>query len=194
MVCQQCPDGYLCDGPDSIAEICSDGYCSNGVSQTCPAGTLIDGDGLYEVDHCTVCPSGFTCPDGVSRQDCPDDFCKSGAGGNSNCADAGTCPGGYRCPEKSKEPIPCEAGTFSDDGTTDECTACLEGYFCPIATSRTQMLNDFECQNGYYCPTGTKSAIEYPCPKGKLGNGSRRISSGVDDNIKFKNSLLYYRL
>ena len=119
-----------------------------------------------------MCPSGFTCPDGINVETCTDDFCKSGAGGNANCADAGECPGGYRCPENSKEPIPCEAGTFSPDGTTDECTACRAGHFCPIATSEIQMINNFECQNGYYCPFGTKSAIEFPCPKGKLGDGT----------------------
>ena len=174
----------MCDALDSVAEICTDGYCFNGISQTCPAGTLIDGDGLYEIDQCTVCPSGFTCLDGIIAEECPAnefDFCKSGAGGSSNCADAGICPGGYRCPENSKEPIPCEAGTYSSPGTTDECTACTEGHFCPIATSDTQMTDNFVCQDGYYCPTGTKSAIEFPCPKGKLGGGTERVSSGLDE-------------
>ena len=43
------------------------------------------------------------------------------------------------------------------------------------------MTDNFVCQDGYYCPTGTKSAIEFPCPKGKLGGGTERVSSGLDE-------------
>ena len=180
--CQDCPDGFTCDGADSTAEICTDGYCKDGQSETCPAGTFMNGDGLFDIEHCSPCSSGFTCPDGINREECPDDldYCKSSAGGT--CADSGECPGGYRCPENNKEPIPCDAGTYSDPGTTDECTPCVQGHYCPIGTSRSDMETNFVCQNGYYCPTGTKSAIEYPCPKGKLGGGTRLIESAQCDD------------
>lgn len=51
----------------------------------------------------------------------------------SSKADGTLCPAGFFCPNGTKNPIPCPAGTFTSEmGSTDQgnCKTCLPGYYC----------------------------------------------------------------
>lgn len=47
----------------------------------------------------------------------------------------GNCPIGHYCPEETRDPVPCGAGTYNDiEGMSNEeahCKFCEPGYYCP---------------------------------------------------------------
>jgi hypothetical protein len=61
------------------------------------------------------------------------------------------CPGGYYCLAGSKLPTACPEGLYSNAGAAseDDCTECLEGYYCVRYVNSAEMII---CPAGFYCP------------------------------------------
>ena len=126
------------------------------------------------MNDCLPCRSGYTCSD-------------EGIGSLTANRDIYACPLGYFC-EKGIDidPIPCIAGSFRDDLTTQDdgisltftdafhksssrnpasiqdCMLCPEGFYCPIGTG-----NRYEnrCEPGHICPAGSGAMTK--CPPGQ---------------------------
>lgn len=76
---------------------------------------------------------------------------------------------GYYClPGTGNDWTACPVGTFSSAtslGSEDECTACLEGYYCN-QPGKTSIDTDADlCDGGFYCGNGSTT----PTPDGGEG-------------------------
>jgi hypothetical protein len=124
----------------------------------CPKGTFQPAKNQSGIDDCRPCLGGFHC-DGV------------GLGNILKFEDKYRCPLGHYCPMGSTlKPIPCLAGTFTDETAVDsksgsekfsadslnDCNYCPEHYYCERGTNyRFQ----YPCKDGYLCPKGSGAMI-----------------------------------
>jgi len=100
----------------------------------------------------------------------------------------GLCPAGYKCPQGTVAPVPCEIGFYNNWEGSDECYPCPAGKYCDELGINSDVLKLKDCKQGYlciegatkpsptdgttgkmcdpgyYCPTGTVEMI--PCPGG----------------------------
>lgn len=100
---------------------------------------------------CLDCPAGFYC-DGKT----PDK--------------AIACPAGAYCPIGSSSGLNCGKGTYNPFTTlvkADQCTACVEGYYCDVEGMK-QIDTSKTCLPGYYCAGGNKAGNEVKCPAGSF--------------------------
>eukprot|EP01012_Entosiphon_sulcatum_P020572 TRINITY_DN2549_c0_g1_i18.p1 TRINITY_DN2549_c0_g1~~TRINITY_DN2549_c0_g1_i18.p1 ORF type:complete len:7257 (+),score=712.60 TRINITY_DN2549_c0_g1_i18:702-21773(+) len=186
-----CSSGASTPTPTSFGGgLCTPGrYCPPGSSNPvlCPAGTFSTKTGLSTAFDCTLCTPGSTCSQlGLTA---PNGNCSAGY----YCL-AGTttptlqCPYGYYCPVATSWPLTCSSGQFQDQIGQSSCKTCPAGNYCdlddkcafPTASNVTASgncpsaaaiaFNTFTipraCPAGYYCLTGTKYAMQYPCPAG----------------------------
>ena len=182
--CLSCPIGYYCPAEASRPMPCLPGYAQGSTGQgtctTCSAGTY----SLVGSSICNPCPAGSYCA--VSSQTpilCPiGTYSSSGASVCTQCTNGyvcptgstsatnGPCPLGFFCTFQTISGIkllnlqPCPKGYY---GTTQGkatqalgCTACTQGYFCPIAGMTVPLV----CPKGKYCPTQSDNA--QPCTSG----------------------------
>ena len=97
----------------------------------------------------------------------------------------GPCPPGSYCPEGTSDPIPCPAGTYSNQERATAITYCIDcppGYICPqpatggltapyAAVAAGYLTSDkinsgVSCttSTGFYCPLGSEEMLR--CPTG----------------------------
>ncbi len=145
-ISNQCPKGFYCPSYSSIVTTTNPYQMYQ-----CPAGTYLNLVSKSSVDDCIKCPPGLACETkGIS-----DDLtitataapykCKAGffclLGASSPypytldpSGNWGPCPQGSYCPEGTSVPIPCPAGTFSNQERAIDvtyCMTCPPGYICP---------------------------------------------------------------
>lgn len=77
------------------------------------------------------CPPGHYCSNGIIQPCPPGTYGLTAGLLSKKCT--GVCPAGFRCPEKSIEPIRCEVGSYSTGGTST-CTPCPGGRSRLIGT------------------------------------------------------------
>ena len=178
-----CDEGYYCDGgattPTPSEHYCIPGhFCPKGsvAPIPCPEGTFSPYQGNINESFCNPCTPGFICsttglhePNG----ECPAGyFCMIGT-----VLIGHQCPPGYFCPNGSSLPSPCKAGLFQPSYGQSECIECPEGYYCdPAETADNNTVYDSLpkmgtvlpalCPIGHVCPSGTRFAIQNPCPRG----------------------------
>lgn len=181
-----CSAGYYCrEGADTpTPEIGATGdagpcpmgrYCpkQTGEPKPCPIGTYSNMTHLNDSKYCELCGYGHYCGQ-AGRADysgnCAAGFyCLRGSkvpNPPNVTASGGPCPVGHYCPEGTSFPLGCNEGTYNDKTGQSMCTPCCSGYHCP-SNSTSCIL---ECPKGFYCPNGTKTAKQYPCPKGTYNN------------------------
>ena len=136
-----CSAGWYCTGGSYMAQPLTTDNATSPSECTCPLANYTGG-------KCwpgTYCPSGVpypvSCDEGMYCKLCglptPSGPCDAGyyCDGNASQADPPhrVCPAGNHCPQQSKTPTPCPAGTMSDTlGNTinSNCLACTPGYYC----------------------------------------------------------------
>ena len=96
-----------------------------------------------------MCRTGFYCKPGTAIPTTP-------------------CPRGSFCPEGSRMPSPCEAGTYQNGTGATSCRECPAGSYC-LWTSATEV-DPKPCPRGYYCPAGTSISTQFACPNGTYSN------------------------
>ena len=102
--CQPCPGGQYCEsnGLETPNGDCTEGYyCEFGMDRSEPTG----GDATSEIDGTCVLTGGQT---GVGD----------------------VCPLGFYCPTGTTTPLPCEAGSYSNETVLANCRTCPAGYYC----------------------------------------------------------------
>ena len=180
--CWNCPAGFYCDHSNSSLQnldpqLCPEGhYCLEGTRYAnqypCPVGTFNNQSGSDQASDCQPCLGGFYCPMlGIvtpTELCSPGYFCRIGAQTSTpeQENEADVCPAGYYCPLGTEQPLPCLAGSFSNQTILTEasqCQPCTAGYFCD---TNAQTDTSGTCQSGYYCPEGAFSAFDVPCPAG----------------------------
>lgn len=162
--CQACTAGSTCGsiGLTSPSGSCAQGYyCPVGTSLTnqypCPGGTYTDLTNLTNAASCTICPKGFSCPQGT--------------GGISNpplpCAPGFYCPLGTTVSTQ----FPCNPGTyspFSNLTAANECLPCPAGNYCSGGWSAIGSPTDGvgACAAGHACPQNSSVPTQNACPAG----------------------------
>jgi hypothetical protein len=181
-LCYNCPPGFYCneaDGTINPVECTTGHYCPQSTENpyVCPLGTYTQAymTGLEMSSQCSNCTTGYYCDDGTydSTKKClAGYYCLSGA--YEKDQEGLECPTGFYCTEGTKLPTACPDGKYSLRGaqSEDNCTDCLEGYYCVRYTTSSAMV---ECPKGYYCPYGVDAPI--PCPKGTFNNALKKKSS-----------------
>nr|XP_047130962.1 uncharacterized protein LOC100202447 isoform X1 [Hydra vulgaris] len=203
-----CSGGYFCKGGamsanpgDLGTSINKSSSCFESQSCVCPDINLSKGN---------ICPAGYFCPIGTSIPIiCTRGmYCESeGLAYPTNNCSAGfyciegsvsshqfECPVGHYCETGTKWPIPCEAGSYSNNTQnkkSSDCQRCTPGfycdnsrhdkpagqcaprYYCPGGQSSPTPVG-YECLAGHYCPQGSESPV--PCLNGTYQNQSAQDS------------------
>ena len=156
-----CPAGSYCPEGSIAPQRCPQGTYSNLLQATslanctaCSPGRFCETEGLTEPTN--ICAAGYYCTSGaiVSRPD-------------GLLPNSGPCPIGHYCPPETATPMPCDAGSYTNDVQQETCDDCPSGYYCPQSTSDYTV---YLCAPGHYCPTGTEHSQQYPCPQGTYHN------------------------
>lgn len=173
-----CDSGYYClqgshtarPGGESgrhgaIGDECPAGnYCPTGSSgpTPCPIGTISNSTGADNVSTCQPCPAGYVCDRiGAER---PTKACPPG----KFCREAEQpreCHRGSFCPEGSREPLPCEAGSYQNMTGQATCSVCPSRTMCSLGSIAPQ-----PCRAGYVCVAGSAPATAMPCLPGTFSN------------------------
>lgn len=195
--CTVCPKGYYCGSTTTSATSLQTGGSlwskSSDLSGGCFNGTYC-GLGMTRSPDLLrdSCPAGFYCPvKTTSPLPCPGGT-YSVSTGRSSLSDCvwtpqgyystqnstspnGRCSPGYYCPAQSTTPteIPCPPRFYrpeSGAGAVSDCSLCVSGGYCPIAS-----VFPIVCPRGYFCLGGV-STYE-PCLPGTYGNTTGLKSS-----------------
>ncbi|XP_060107672.1 uncharacterized protein LOC132580697 [Heteronotia binoei] len=169
--CQPCPPGYLCPETDSVAARdypCAPGYWCPGSRGAflCPPGTFRVQPGATSLEECTLCPSGFYCPDPV-------------VSGMPNIHGI-PCEPGYQCPPGSVNPLPCQSGSYCGSNTGVP-PLCPGGYYCPEGSSTYNTPGQL-CAYPFYCPLG--SAHPLLCPGGYTALNTTGLRDSLEKTCK----------
>ncbi len=126
-----CEAGYKC--PSSTIN-----YGKTGSKTQCSAGTYASAGS----STCSSCPSGYTSA--------------AGAGANTSCYVA-VSAGKYKTSATGSTQDSCPAGTYkaahnSYYNSSDSCTTCPAGYYCPAGSSSAT-----KCASGYESTAGSSS-------------------------------------
>lgn len=138
-------------------DTCSQGhYCPNGTiifdQFPCPPGTFTGSSNLTAPEECSSCPAMRACGWATGVDTNPSLPCRPGH----------YCPTGTPAVDRN----PCPPGTFSNRSdlvSADECTPCLESFYCLGGGASPSA----PCLPGYYCPQGTQAHDQFPCPSGR---------------------------
>ncbi|CDW74382.1 cast multi-domain protein [Stylonychia lemnae] len=181
--CSICPSGSYCDDTAMFQpKTCPVGfYCPIGtvVPEPCPEGTYGGQQGLTDSKSCTLCPSGYYCPQrGQTSASllCDEGYlCIKGSRKPepTDNVTGSLCPAGGYCPQGAQSAKNCSPGTynmFEGGEVASDCQQCLPGYYC--LGSNSAKPTDL-CPAGYYCPAGTSK----PTLKAKPGNYTPKGSS-----------------
>lgn len=135
------------------------GPCS--VGHYCPTGTPIE----------IPCTPGKLCNTAglpTPTKDCDEGYyCEEGASDSNGLKK--DCPKGYYCIKGSAEPIPCPAGTYSNNKwrtSVDQCNDCPKNYYCPNVAATAVDYTNHKCFPGFTCPEGSTHDRPVICPKG----------------------------
>ena len=167
--CMSCPAGSECVSGDPNPIPCPPGhYCPvDSVSIPCPVGTYRDEVSGHTPSDCFSCPAGY--------------FCDDTAIANFTSF---PCPAGHFCLERTEKPILCPPGTSrntSGGASVDDCSLCLEGYFCPprycqpeieeLQTNVSFVMNisDFE-SSGFFFASGFGDTYNFTETSSELNN------------------------
>ena len=173
--------------------VCPKGFfCQEGAElpKPCPEGTYGVDEGYKEITDCQPsCPGfyintqGTTSLTGIATYPdyCPGNACSAGYWCNNQHPGSGVvgsnipnpvgrkfgdiCPPGFYCPAKSKRPIGCKAGTYTDESGQPLCKQCPSGFYCTKECKKPIL-----CPPGYYCPPSTEHATQFPCSSGTFIN------------------------
>ncbi|XP_069599133.1 uncharacterized protein K04H4.2-like [Ranitomeya imitator] len=174
-----CSEGYFCvhsvitstPNQGTLGDVCPSGYyCPVGsvVPHPCPFGSYSNSSGNVGPEACVLCEPGYFCDrPGLAAPNgpCDEGYYCTRASVSPHPAEVassgGPCPAGHFCPQGSHIPHPCPAGTFSQYLRQSSCSACPEGFYCPVQSTNTST-----CPEGYYCPRKTEFAEQHPCPLG----------------------------
>lgn len=165
-----CPSGYYC--PEG-----------SGAGTPCPPGKYFPSQGAGSQADCFDCKLGHYC--GTPGLAAPTGACAAGYYCNvgssvampTNPTYGGLCPIAHYCPANSSQPIPCPAGTFSNQTGQAVCLPCPPGFFCEAGSD---MYENQRCPAGYFCPEGTISpGTSFPCPAGTFG-GAMMLKSKAE--------------
>lgn len=194
--CYSCPPNAYCQ--DGALNQCPQ-YSTSPVESSlitqcqCQANSALDNGGCMcgrgyvrgqagAVDQCTVCPSGYWCPEQTTVRQCTDNAISLAgsykAENCSLCADGWykdrelscrRCLAGYACPNSTTESIcragtyapalatacvTCAAGSYSTVDASTACTPCAVNSLSVVgATVETQCM----CYDGYYKQGLTKT-------------------------------------
>eukprot|EP01135_Chromosphaera_perkinsii_P006890 Nk52_evm45s621 gene=Nk52_evmTU45s621 len=176
-----CKAGHYCstvstmEAPNGqvFGSICPAGsYCpqGTGVPIKCPAGTYSSSTSLKAESECLPCAGGKYCPNAgqtSATQDCSAGYyCSGGASVSSpvSSPSGDKCPLGHHCPAGSSQPVPCNAGTYTETVQQATCATCPAGFYC-LSTKQP-----VKCPQGHYCPSGTHTN-QIPCPTGTYNPG-----------------------
>ncbi|XP_077105722.1 uncharacterized protein LOC143764221 isoform X2 [Ranitomeya variabilis] len=170
--CRICEAGFFCERrelpvSDYTQFICPQGYfcplgTQFGTQHSCPEGSYGPRRGLSSIGDCLLCPPGKFCKG--SGQAAPTGNCSSGYWCKEGAADeypqdglsGDICPPGHYCPEGTRSPQPCPAGTWTDAeglGNRHDCRPCPGGTFC---NSSGLSIPSGLCAPGYYCSGGAE--------------------------------------
>ena len=193
--CQECPEGYYCNGADPAAYTVSDtstwlgtqtpvecssdtllGYCPAGsiVPEPCPAGRFSNSTltRMVSIDDCVFCPEGKYCTGGIISGDCSAGFfCDFGAEMAEDPAKA--CPKGHYCPAGTPLPIRCDEGWYNpqtEGKSYKDCRPCEAGYYCIENDSVSR-----PCPVGHFCSALTTDPT--PCRPGTYQPDKEKTSS-----------------
>ena len=189
-----CLAGYYCSGRATVANpvdnttggACPSGhYCplASEYPQPCPPGTFSGATKNQNRSDCRPCTGGSFCAGyGNSK---PDGLCAVGffcpVSDTQQRPPSQRCLAGHACPEGSSSQSACDSGTYQPLPEKGVCLSCPAGYYCDrveAIRSKASGLNatshgvttPVDCPKGYYCPEGTRTANEFPCPRGTYNN------------------------
>ncbi|XP_072885876.1 uncharacterized protein [Hemitrygon akajei] len=176
-----CAAGYYCTGGSSTSEPTTNNLEFNTFLNSTSEWTF-----SLEQNQMTggLCPVGYYCPPGSpspvpcdagtycsdTKLFAPTGGCNAGYYCNTGSTqpDQHICPAGFYCPDSTAVPIPCLAGTYSNNTGNEkesDCQLCLSGQFCE---GHGNVAPDGPCLHGFYCPPGQSSAspTSFLCPPG----------------------------
>lgn len=163
-----CPTGQYCDATTLARRI---------TPEDCPAGTFSDLYGLTSEDECQALAWGFySATTGLTNWNLgtscdAGNYCEVNTAVTPNRiadTDMEDCPAGSYCGNGEIWYNACPPGTYGNDpaDTTNLCTSCSVGYYCPkfgmtdpaVAqwddNSGSPDLNKYKCPDGYLCLGG----------------------------------------
>jgi hypothetical protein len=161
----------------TIGSICPPGhYCPEGSIQPtpCPKGTFNGKVGADQISECISCPAGHYC-EGMGNA-APTGLCLDGyycVGGSYLPTQNETEPGHYSIKGATNQ-TECSPGTYNMQYRQTSCSACPEGFYCPISGLVTYI--PYPCTVGHYCPIGTIDPVK--CPAGTFSDaiGNKNVS------------------
>ncbi len=188
------------DATNQVTQVaCQPGqYCSDGVTNPCPAGTFGATEALPSSACSGPCAAGYTCPaSSTSPTQTPCGgvgvYCPEGSAmamfaapgeytvGPTYATRTGIlpCPSGSYCVGGMRSP--CEAGTFgcADRLSIPTCNGpCTAGFFCPAGSVSSQQSACGGSASApdaasYFCPQGAAAAL-------RVGAGNYSTGSPAD--------------
>ena len=150
--CKSCPTGYTSSKNTFSQSKCyikttAGKYIATANSSTqtnCPAGSYCPSTTIYygSTGNKSTCPSGYTSA--------------AGAGANTKCY-VSVSAGKYKTTATGSTQASCSAGTYkaahnSYYNSSDSCTTCPAGYYCPAGASSAT-----KCPTGYTSAAGAKT-------------------------------------
>jgi hypothetical protein len=178
-----CPVGKFCTRGKfykgvSITDPTKPDWYTNPVS--CLPGTYNPTPYATKIEDCLACPPGKYCAGKALDQPSGDClagyFCKESSqleqpSTNDLAGKWGNCPEGSYCVQGTAYPRPCPPGTYgakANLGSLVSCTACLAGFYCPLAGMKSTdfLTTTYQCEAGFYCETGKLNPRPAQCPAG----------------------------
>ena len=169
--CKSCPTGYTSDKNSFAQSSCyikttAGKYIATANSSTqttceagykCPSSTINYG----KTGSKTQCSAGTYAPAGSSTcSSCPSGYTSAaGAGANTSCY-VSVSAGKYKTTATGSTQASCPAGTYkaahnSYYNSSDSCTICPAGYYCPAGASSAT-----KCASGLTSSAGSSSCSE----------------------------------
>ena len=169
--CKSCPTGYTSDKNSFAQSSCyikttAGKYIATANSSTqttceagykCPSSTINYG----KTGSKTQCSAGTYAPAGSSTcSSCPSGYTSAaGAGANTSCY-VSVSAGKYKTTATGSTQASCPAGTYkaahnSYYNSSDSCTTCPAGYYCPAGASSAT-----KCASGYESTAGASSCTK----------------------------------
>lgn len=164
---KKCPLNHFCDKPtkakpEGSVNLCQDGFFCGETS------TSNVGQPAFTV---TTNVDGVTCvPPNECR--CPENFfCNNKDNTGSSVLNLKKCPAKKRCPGGTADPLPCEPGTYCEEGKAPQ--ECPVGHYCGLESDTPT-----KCSDSQHCPKGSHAPGN--CPKGYTcsDSGQAKCPSG----------------
>lgn len=226
-----CIDGFTCQGtitkyPTALCQ--PPNFCIGGEQLLCNTTQYQPGEGQSECINCPKggdcqnsaqiypeeCPAGHYCGEGNKTPCPPGTYRPASAIAGQAVSDCILCPYGFYCPNSgTTEPLPCTAGECKNGSSSDNSSACPDGYMCqngkkilcpagqhPDGSNQCvdcssgsycpSVGREIPCDPGYFCPVGTSVlSPDYICQVGKvcpIGSDTAQNCAAGNKTIEIK--------